>query len=355
MMLLASVSRHVLRVGQPCFRHSSSSTPTSSIKLVAELRKRTTATIKKAREALTASEGDLSGALEWLERDRVLTGQQKAEKVSGRFAGEGLIGVCVLSRGSRNRCEEGIRAAMIEVNCETDFVGRNELFRKLTQDLAFTVARMANRPLSLAPIDQASSLILPVNLKHLQETILTLRDNEHKELTVSESIREVILAVGENISIRRAVLFSHNPIPPQSGMGLRIGHYVHCALPKPEHPSTLAIDVQGKLGALVAVELRTSPASRLEELLDDETFETKLSSLERGLARQIVGLRASSVCGEGDKALYNQSFDMLATSGGENVETVLRTWAVNNTMTRKEKEGGLNVLEFLRWEVGENS
>jgi elongation factor Ts len=356
-MLLASVSRRPPRIGIPFCRYLSTSSP-PSLKLVAELRKRTTASIQKAREALVASKGDVEGALAWLEQDRISTGQRKAEKVGGRFAGEGLIGVSVLSRGTCHGMNTplGIRAAMVELNCETDFVGRNELFRKLTQDLAFTAAYLADSPPSLSPANESHTFIRPVELP--QDAPLMLRGDESKRITVSEAIRDIITAVGENIKIRRAVSFVHNYIPPQSGTGLRVASYVHGALAIPPGSPSAVMEAQGKIGTMVAVGLKSSPASRLSELLASPGFDADLGALERGLGRQIAGMRPESIHGDGGDALYNQKFDMLASSRGETVQSVLKTWAEEQKLTyhglQEDGMAGVSVVEFLRWTVGES-
>ena len=69
------------------------------LKLVAELRKLTEVSITKAREALAASNNDVSAALVWLQNDLAVSGAQKAAKVAHRTAGEGLVGASVLARG----------------------------------------------------------------------------------------------------------------------------------------------------------------------------------------------------------------------------------------------------------------
>lgn len=356
-MFLAS--RHARHTGFPLARYSSVSSHSTSLKLVAELRKRTTASIQKAREALVASNGDVEGALEWLEQDRVSYGQQKAEKLGGRFAGEGLVSVSVLSRGTCHGIDPplGIRAAMVELNCETDFVGRNELFRKLSQDLAFTAAFLVEPPSSLSPGIERHAFIRPIELSQLQDAPLMLRDGEGKRISVSEAISDIIAAVGENITIRRAVSFVHKSVPPSSGIGLRVASYVHGALATPPGNPSAVMESQGKIGTLAAIGLRTSPATRLDQLLAKQTFEANLGALERGLARQIVGMRPERVHGDGSDALYSQSFDMLATSGGRSVQNVLKTWAEEHRMTGHgpEEDGlaGLSVIEFLRWEMGE--
>src|SRR6266403_4324277 len=71
-----------------------------------------------------------------------ISGAKKAAKVSHRTAGEGLVGASVLSRGTGSS-PGGVRAALVELNCETDFVARNALFGRLVADVAHTAAFLA--------------------------------------------------------------------------------------------------------------------------------------------------------------------------------------------------------------------
>lgn len=354
MLLGRSIYRYASRTIPHCQQMSTSS-PSSgfqpALKLVAEVRKRTTASIQKAREALVASNGDIEGALEWLEKDRVTSGQRKAEKVGGRFTGEGLVGVTILTRGtSAAAVPQGTRAAIVELNCETDFVGRNELFRKLTQDLAFTVAYLGEG-------SSPSPFVIPVDISYIQNAPLMQRNtNNTKSLTVSEAIRDLITAVGENITIRRAATFVHDLIPIVSGVGLRAASYVHGALPNQNPSSQISpvFEAQGRIGALVAVGLRTSPESRLSELFKKATFENELQTLERGLSRQIVGMSPLSVQ-DGPNPLYDQPFDLLATAKSQPVGKVIGEWSRERSMMETPNPApGVQVLEFARWEVGEN-
>ncbi len=124
-----------------------------SIKAIAELRKLMPGTsMIKAKEALLASrpasspdEDSIEAALEWLEADRRKSGAKKADKVAGRQAREGIVAVTVLSDGLPSAVElkgqlkdqavsAGIGATgaaaggIVEVNCETDFVAKNDVF-----------------------------------------------------------------------------------------------------------------------------------------------------------------------------------------------------------------------------------
>ena len=88
--------------------------------MVKELREMTGAGMMDCKKALTATEGDMDAAVEFLRKN----GQAKAEKKAGRIAAEGLCRVAVKDEGT---------AAVVEVNSETDFVAKNEKFQNRAQ------------------------------------------------------------------------------------------------------------------------------------------------------------------------------------------------------------------------------
>ena len=91
--------------------------------MVKELREMTGAGMMDCKKALTATEGDMDAAVEFLRKN----GQAKAEKKAGRIAAEGLCRVAVKDEGT---------AAVVEVNSETDFVAKNEKFQSYVADVA---------------------------------------------------------------------------------------------------------------------------------------------------------------------------------------------------------------------------
>ncbi|KAJ2927497.1 hypothetical protein H1R20_g9598, partial [Candolleomyces eurysporus] len=94
--------RNLRTATSPAFRCLySTAAEKPSLKLVAELRKRTEVSIVKAREALSASGNDVDAALDWLQKDLVASGAKKAAKVGGRATNEGLISTSVLSNSPR--------------------------------------------------------------------------------------------------------------------------------------------------------------------------------------------------------------------------------------------------------------
>jgi elongation factor Ts len=135
--------------------------------LVKELRERTDAPMMDCKKALNEAAGDMVKAEEIL---RVKFGN-KASKAAGRIAAEGVVGIHIEA--------DGKRGAMIEVNCETDFVAKNDDFLEFAKDLAGLVV-------SNNPTDVAALSALPLNGK------------------VVEAIRtELVGRIGENMSLRR--------------------------------------------------------------------------------------------------------------------------------------------------------
>ncbi|KAG1845972.1 elongation factor TS-domain-containing protein [Suillus tomentosus] len=328
------------RAGQSCY----STTPSKpSLQHVAQLRKLTEVSISKAREALSQTNNDIQQALEWVKNDLAASGIKKAANVQSRETREGLVSVCMLSGGSRGKTSlggGGIRAAMIELNCETDFVGRNVLFGQLAADVAHTAAFITE------PTD-SSTIIRSCSLDVLNDAPLLSRDNpsSHSPSTVSSSIRDLIAKVGEKVSLKRAVTVVQNPLSGQSrNLGLRLASYLHGSVGSAPH---------GRIGSLAVLALQSPELARR---LESETFVKDLERLERALARQITGFDTRSIkSSDGDDtALYNQPFMML---GGESANKLVRmaieNWSKQQGLVRDDEEGGIEVLEFAKWSVGD--
>jgi len=137
--------------------------------MVKELRERTDAPMMDCKKALTEAVGDMQKAEEIL---RVRFGN-KAAKSAGRVAAEGVVAI--------NISADGKTAAMVEVNCETDFVAKNDDFLALTKALAQMI-------IDSNPVDVAALSALPYNGK-----------------SVEEARTELVGKIGENMSIRRFV------------------------------------------------------------------------------------------------------------------------------------------------------
>ena len=97
-------------------------------KLVKELRDKTSAGMMDCKKALIENKGDMDKSIEWLRQKGIAS----AEKKSGRVAAEGAVG-SYIHTGSRV-------GVLLELNCETDFVARGDLFQGLLRDLSMQVA-----------------------------------------------------------------------------------------------------------------------------------------------------------------------------------------------------------------------
>lgn len=190
-----------------------------SADVVKQLREQTGAGIMDCKAALTASDGDIDKAIEWLRKK----GAASAEKKSGRATNEGVV-EAYIHPGSR-------LGVLIEVNCETDFVAKTEAFKTLARDLAMQVAAANPRVIKREDMPQdvvakemeiyrtqAGNENKPANVqeriaqgkleKFYQESVL-LEQNFIKDptRTVTQVITEVIAKIGENITVRRFVRF----------------------------------------------------------------------------------------------------------------------------------------------------
>jgi elongation factor Ts len=156
---------------------------------VKELRERTGAGVMECKSALEQAEGDFDRAVTVLQ-DR---GLAMAEKRAHRETSQGLI-ECYIHAGGRI-------GAMVEVNCETDFVARTEDFKTLAHELAMQIA--ATNPLAVSEDDLPSGAEGdPAELCLLRQPYI--RDNSR---AVDDVVRDVIAKTGENIRVRRFARF----------------------------------------------------------------------------------------------------------------------------------------------------
>ncbi len=191
-----------------------------SAKVVSELRQKTGAGMMDCKKALKENDGDLEKAADWLRKKGIAS----AEKKSGRTAAEGLVGSYIHIGG-----QIGV---LVEINCQTDFVARNEAFKKLVQDVAMQIAaspnveyvRISEIPAEIVAKEKEIEMgkdDLGKKPDNIKEKIVQGRiDKRLKELslvdqpfikdpniTVDELVKQHIAQLGENIQIRRFVRF----------------------------------------------------------------------------------------------------------------------------------------------------
>lgn len=158
--------------------------------MVKQLRERTGAGIMDAKKALDASGGDMSKA----EKSLAEKGMASALKKAGRVTSEGVI-ESYIHAGSRI-------GAMVELNCETDFVARTPEFKDLARNLAMQIAAMTPRF-----VDRPHVPADVVNVKE-EELLLKQAYIRDSSKTIEDLIKETIAKVGENIQVRRFSRFS---------------------------------------------------------------------------------------------------------------------------------------------------
>lgn len=165
--------------------------------MVKELRDKTGAGFKECRDVLTETGGDITSAITIL-RER---GIEAAVKKMSREAGEGRIEV-YMHPGER-------LAAMVEVNCETDFVARTDGFIALTRELALHIAAINPRYISVDEVPEAeiSESGLTADKFHEQFVLLAQPFVKDATMTIQDKIKEAISKVGENIVVRRFVRY----------------------------------------------------------------------------------------------------------------------------------------------------
>jgi elongation factor Ts len=269
------------------------------------------------KKALTESGGDMEGAIDWLRKK----GLSAAAKKSGRVAAEGLVGVAT---------GPGV-GAMVEVNAETDFVARNELFQHF-------VAAVAELALSVGEDVEA---LKNATYPGVPELIEGARDRR----TVQEELTHLIATIGENMTIRRARV-----LRVTSGS---VASYVHNAV-KPG---------LGKIGVLVALEA----ASELEAM---ETLGRQIGmhvAATRPTALDISGVEPSELerekavlreqaAASGKKAdIIEKMIDGRIRKYYEEVVLLEQVWVHDGETRVKEvvKKSGGNLTGFARFQLGE--
>ena len=266
--------------------------------LVKDLRDRTGAGMMDAKKALTETNGDMEAAIDWLRTK----GLAKAAKKSDRTAAEGLVAVLV----------EGGRGVAIEVNSETDFVGKNADFQAM-------VASFAKAAMGVNSVEELKAA--HVNGK-----------------TVEEVLTEKIASIGENMSERRMAVIE----------GATVVSYVHNA----------AADGMGKIGVLVAMKggnegfarqvamhiAAANPASLSQADLDPAVVE-KEKHVQMEIARE-SGKPEAVI----EKMIVGRMQKFMAE-----VTLLGQAFVVNPDLTVEAaaKEAGVEITGFLRLEVGE--
>jgi elongation factor Ts len=225
-----------------------------SASMVKDLREMTGAGMMDCKAALNETAGDMEAAVDWLRKK----GLAKAAKKSGRAAAEGLVVASVRDMG------DGAKGVLVEVNSETDFVARNDMFQKMASEIA-GVALSTN-----GDVEAVRAAQFPGAGK-----------------TVEAQVSEMVGQIGENMTVRRSAMvetdvgvvasYIHNPTIPSAGkigvlvglkskgdktkllaLGKQIAMHVAAARPLSGRIAELDADVVAREKAVLADQARAS-------------------------------------------------------------------------------------------------
>jgi elongation factor Ts len=261
-----------------------------SASMVMELRQRTGLGMMECKKALTEAAGDLAKAEDLL---RIKSGA-KASKAAGRIASEGVIGLCV--------APDAKTGAMVEVNCETDFVARNDDFKAFAAELAQVVAR--DNPADVAALGAGK-----------------LASGE----TVEARRVALVQKIGENMTIRRFVRREAKGLLASYVHGVKIGVLVdvaggdaqlgrdlamHIAASKP-----LAVDKSGVAAEVVEHERAIAAARAAESGKPANIVEKMVDGAVAKFLSEVTLLAQPFVKGDGKETVAQ-----LAKAKGARVE-----------------------------------
>ena len=262
--------------------------------MVKELREKTGAGIMDAKKALTENDGDMEKAIEFLRQKGVAS----ADKKMGRIAAEGLVASYI---------ENGV-GAIVEVNCETDFVAKNADFKELVQGIAKHIAE--TKP---ATVEELNASICPVCNKSIEDVI-----------------KEKIATIGEKITIRRFEILEGN-----------LATYIH----------------NGKIGVLlktsekqdeIAKDICLHIASSAPEFVSREEIpqsvideETRIEMGKEDLAKKPENIRAKIVEGRINKLMASRCLleQPFVKNPDETISQLI--------------EGKCKIDKFIRYVLGE--
>ena len=268
---------------------------TITAQMVKELREKTGAGILDAKKALVENDGDMEKAMEFLRQKGIAS----ADKKMGRIAAEGVV--CTLI--------EDNQGAIVEVNCETDFVAKNEEFKEFVNCITKTILK--NKPADV-------------------ETLLASNACCDESKTVEDKIKEKIATIGEKITLRRFETYEGN-----------LATYVHngkigVMIQTSAKDDTLAKDVCLHIASCAPQFITRDeiPQSVIDE-------ETRIEMGKEDLAKKPENIRAKIVEGRVNKLMAQKCLLEQAFVKDPN-QTIAQLI-----------EGKFDIIKFTRFELGE--
>ena len=280
---------------------------------VKKLRGMTNVGMMDCKKALTASDGDMDKAVEWL-REK---GLAAAAKKSGRIAAEGAVCAIV---------EDGV-GAIVEVNCETDFAAQSDKFTGFVKDVADAVVKSA-------PADLDALLAAPY---------------PNSDKTVGEMIPEKVLVIGENLKVRRFARYCTGVTVPYIHMAGRIGVLVNMEV---EGIEASAVTELGKDLCMQVAAMNPSFCDKadVDQATLDKEKEIQLALMDNDpkMASKPLQVKEKIVLGKMSKYYEENCLMQMEFVKEKGVSVEQHVAAV-----AKELGGKIAVKSFVRFERGE--
>ena len=268
---------------------------TITAQMVKELREKTGAGILDAKKALVENDGDMEKAMEFLRQKGIAS----ADKKMGRIAAEGVVCTIV----------EDNKGAIVEVNCETDFVAKNEEFKEFVNCLAKTI-------LKTQPADV--------------ETLLASKACCDETKTVEDKIKEKIATIGEKITLRRFETYEGN-----------LATYVHngkigVMLKTSQKDDALAKDICLHIASCAPQFISREEIP--QEVIDEET---RIEMGKEDLAKKPENIRAKIVEGRVNKLMSHKCLleQPFVKDPNQTISQLIN--------------GKFDIIKFTRFELGE--
>ncbi|TDY00114.1 translation elongation factor Ts [Thiohalophilus thiocyanatoxydans] len=268
--------------------------------MVKELRERTGAGMMECKKALVETDGDLEAAVEQMRK----SGMAKADKKAGRTAAEGLVAIKVTP--------DNKTAAIVEVNCETDFVTKGEDFQNL-------VNNVADRVLADKPADLDALMAMPIS------------DND--STSIEDTRKELIAKIGENMAVRRFEVIEAQGTLSYYMHGSRIGVVIDLEGGDEQLGKDLAMHIAASSPVCVSEE--NVPADVIQKEKEIFSSQAAESGKPADIIEKMVEGRIKKFLKE--VTLLGQPF---VKDADQTVEQLL-------------KSAGATVHRFVRFEVGE--
>lgn len=285
---------------------------------VKELREMTGVGMMDCKKALTASDGDMQQAVDWLREKGLAAAQKKA----GRIAAEGIAYAAVIN-------DVGV---VVEVNAETDFVAQNEKFVNFVKDVAEAVA--VNAP---ADLD-------------------ALLDSKYprSEQTVREMQQEMVLVIGENITIRRFARYTEGVKVAYVHAGGKIGVMVNMevtGISDMEAVTVLGKDIAMQVAAMRPLYLDTSAVDPAE--LEKEKEIQLIKAIEENKAKNLPDEKARQIAENMVKGRISKFYEDICLMNQPFVKESKLSVEQHVNQVAKSLGGKIKIKAFTRFEKGE--